>query len=262
MRAKSILLVIAILLVAGFAAMNWAEIIRPASLWIGPVIMDAPMGAILLALLGITLVLFLASTAAMRTQSLIDYRHHQKSLEAQRELADKAEASRFTDLRQHLDTNLRELRERDRLAATEGDKARLEHQREIRTQLEQINRTLSARLNELEHRLETRFERMGQGGVAPMPGTVRPGMPPVVRDTVPVQQPPVRQHEHGIEHAMARQEQREAQVRANQVQQEQLRNEDRLRDERMNERREPRSEERGNAGAGDRPAESGWRRWF
>jgi hypothetical protein len=251
MRARSIMLVVAILLVAGFAAMNWAEIIRPSSLWIGPVIMDAPLGAILLGLLAITLVLFLASTAAMRTQSLIDYRAHQKTLDAQRALADKAEASRFTDLRQHLDTHLRELRERDGIAATEMEKARMENQREIRTQLEQINRTLTARLSELEHRLESRFERMGNGaGAMPVSGS-RPAVAPVV------QTEPLKVQEH--EHAMAAQE-RESQAREAQAHQAQMRDEERMRDERVRQERDMRRDERGNPT--DRPAESGWRRWF
>jgi hypothetical protein len=157
-------LVIAILLVAGFAALNWGEMVRNAPLSFGVFVMDAPMGAILLGLLAITLVLFLAATAAMRTQSLMDYRTHQKTLEAQRELADKAEASRFVDLRQHLDTHLRAMGERDTFAAAEFDKALQANQRELRTQMDAINRTISARLNELENRLETRFERMGVGG--------------------------------------------------------------------------------------------------
>src|ERR1700712_5464120 len=106
MRTRSILLVVAILLVAGFAALNWSEIVRSAPLSFGIMVTDAPLGAILLALLAITLVLFLASTAAMRTQSLLDYRNHQKTLEAQRDLADRAEASRFVELRKHLDDHL------------------------------------------------------------------------------------------------------------------------------------------------------------
>ena len=74
--------------------------------------------------------------------------------EAQRDLADKAEASRFTDLRQHLDTHLRENRQREAIAATEFEKAMVQSQRELRTQLEQMNRTLAARLGEIDSRLE------------------------------------------------------------------------------------------------------------
>jgi hypothetical protein len=243
MRTRSILLIVAILLVAGFAALNWEEIVRPSTLWFGLFVTQAPLGLILLGLLGATLVLFLASTAAMRTQSLMDYRQHQKTLEAQRELADKAEASRFIELRQHMDTHLRELRERDGIAATEFEKSRLESQREIRTQLEQINRTLSARLNELEHRLETRFERMGNG--------MAPAVPVRGDATRPVLQEPVQAQQ--VRDAQMREE---ARLRD----EARMRDEERLRDERLNEERDIRREER--ATASDRPAESGWRRWF
>ena len=230
MRTRSIVLIVAILLVAAFAALNWGEMVRPTVLSFGLFVSEAPLGAILLGLLALTLVLFLASTAAMKTQSLMDYRAHQKTLEAQRELADKAEASRFVDLRQHMDTQLRELRERDAISASEFEKSRMESQRELRTQLEQINRTLAARLNELESRLDA---RLGGGG-APVT-TVR---------TAPTDEGPAQ--------AAAREAQMREEAR--------LRDEERLRDERLREQSDVRREER--ATAADRPAESGWRRWF
>jgi hypothetical protein len=248
MRTRTILLVLAILLVAGFAALNWAEIVKPTTLFFGPVAADAPLGLILLSLLGLTLVLFLASTAALRTQSLIDYRHHQKTLEAQRELADKAEASRFVDLRNHFDTHLRELREREAIASSEFDKAMQQNRREMQAQMEQTNRMITARLNELEHRLEGRFERMGLGR-APV------GVPPVVRNEAvpPVRNdfaPPVG------ERAVAR----DQELRDQQLRDEDRLREERLRDERIREERELRREERSTAA--DKPAESGWRKWF
>lgn len=238
MRSRFLLLAIGILLVAGFAALNWSEVTRPAPLLLGPVVMDAPLGAILLGILAIAVVLFVISSAAMRTQTLIETRNHHKTLESQRALAEKAEASRYTELRSHLDNHLREMRERDAIAASEYDKAMMQTQRELRTQMEQMNRMISARLNELEHRLETRFERMG------LPSA--PLSTPVRTETVA----PVRT-EVEREHAMAR----EAELRT-----EQQRTEERLRDERIREDRELRQEERGRAA--DKPSESGWRRWF
>ena len=228
MRARTILLVVAILLVAGFAALNWSEIVRPTPLSFGLMVTDAPIGLILLGLLGLTLVLFLASTAAMRTASLMEYRTHQKTLEAQRELADKAEASRFTDLRTHLDTHLKEMRERDAIAASEFDKAMLQSRREVQQQMDQMSRMLATRLSEMEQRLDARL-----GGRAPM------GVPPVRNEMVPP-----------LPEAA-----RDAQLR-----EQQLRDEERLRDERIREERELRHEER--ATAADKPAESGWRKWF
>ena len=50
MRSRFILMVVAILLIAGFAALNWTEIIRPTPVAFGPIVMDAPLGAILLAM--------------------------------------------------------------------------------------------------------------------------------------------------------------------------------------------------------------------
>lgn len=166
MRARLILFVVAVLLVAAFAAMNWSEIMRPAPLLFGAVVMDAPMGLILLTLLGVAALAFIVAAGAMRTQSLVESRHHHKTLEAQRALADKAEASRFTELRQHLDTQLRELRQRDAIAATEFEKAMVGSQRDLRTHLDQLQRTMSARLAELESRLDARFERMGMRPMA------------------------------------------------------------------------------------------------
>ncbi|HEX2543973.1 MAG TPA: hypothetical protein VHL79_03800 [Ramlibacter sp.] len=239
MRTRTILLVVAILLTAGFAALNWGEITRVSPLLFGPVVADAPLGAILLGLLGITLILFLASTAAMRTQSLMDYRHHVKELEAQRALADKAEASRFNELRAHLDEHLGRMGDRDTMATAEFDKAMAQNRREMQAQMEQMNRMLAARLNELEHRLETRFERMGMGG-----GRVATPVTPVVHDEV---RPSAPVHEH----AMAQQATHDANV-AREARDAQLREEERRRDERAN----------ANATTGDRPAETGWRRWF
>ncbi|MBK6007781.1 hypothetical protein JJB11_16905 [Ramlibacter ginsenosidimutans] len=224
MRTRTILLVVAILLVAGFAALNWGEVVRPTTLLFGPIAADAPLGLILLTLLALTLVLFLVSSIAMRTQSLIDYRQHHKTLEAQRELADKAEASRFVDLRQQLDTHLKEMRERDAIAASEFDKAMLQTRRELQVQMEQINRTIAARMTELENRLDGRVNRMG--------------VPPVTPNVPPMQE------------SVAAREAREAGVRE----------EERIRQDSEREQREVRREER--ATAADKPSESGWRKWF
>lgn len=238
MRSRFILLVVAILLIAGFAALNWSEVIRPAPLWFGFVVADAPLGAILLGLLALAVVIFSLSAGTLRTQALLESRHHMKELEAQRALADKAEASRFTDLRNHIDTHLREVGERDAIASTELEKARLEHQRELRAQMEQINRTLAARLTEFEHRLESRFERMGAART-PVVGTAP------VNTHVPMQ--------HEAPHPSAAHEQARAQQARELEREAQIREEERLRDERIRDGRER---------TADKPAESGWRRWF
>ena len=167
MRGRMLFLVLAILVVAGFAAQNWGEINRSSPLNFGILTTDAPLGLILLSLLGLTLLMYLVSAATMRTHSLLEARQHAKELQAQRDLADKAEASRFTDLRQQLDTHLRDSRQRDTLATTEMNKALAQHQREMRAQLDQMNHTLAGRLAELD----AHIQRLGTGAGA---GTARP----------------------------------------------------------------------------------------
>src|SRR5688500_17034431 len=62
MRARLIILVIAILAVAGFAALNWSEVMRTSPLNFGLFVTDAALGAILLSLLALGLVAFLLSS--------------------------------------------------------------------------------------------------------------------------------------------------------------------------------------------------------
>jgi hypothetical protein len=154
MRARFVILVVAILLVAGFAALNWPEFTRSTPLNFGLFQMDAALGAILLAVLGLGLLVFLVSSATMRSRMLITENRYTRDLQAQRDLADKAEASRFTELRQHLDNHFRESRQREVLASTELEKSLLQSQRELRAQLEQIHHALVSRLGDLESRID------------------------------------------------------------------------------------------------------------
>jgi uncharacterized integral membrane protein len=154
MRARLVLLIVAILLVTGFAALNWGEFTRSTPLNFGLFQMDGPLGAILLGLLGLGLLLFLVSSAALRSRMLITENRYTRDLQAQRDLADKAEASRFTELRQHLDNHFRESRQRETLASAEFEKSMLQSQRELHAQLEQLHHALVSRLGDLENRVE------------------------------------------------------------------------------------------------------------
>jgi DNA anti-recombination protein RmuC len=120
---------------------------------------DASLGLIMLGLLAVTLFVFLVSSALQESRNITEWKRHNRALEAQRDLADRAEASRFTDLRQHIDTHLRESRQREAAVATDFEKSVVQSQRELRSQLEQMNRTLLVQLGELEARLDARLGR-------------------------------------------------------------------------------------------------------
>lgn len=159
MRARLIFLVLAIVLVSGFAALNWAEFSRTSPLNFGFFVMDAPLGTIMLGLLVLGLLAFIVSSGVLRSRMMITENRYTRDLQAQRDLADKAEASRFTELRQYLDSHFRENRQRDAVVSTEFEKSMLQSQRELRGQLEQMNQTLAKRLSELEGRMEARMDR-------------------------------------------------------------------------------------------------------
>lgn len=160
MRARLLFMVLVILLVGGFAAQNWPEFLRTSPLLFGVVVEESSLGLIMLAALGLTLLVFLVSSAMQDSRLWIESSRHTRSLQAQRDLAEKAEVSRLADLRQQLDAHLKENRQREAILSTEFEKAMVQNQRELRNQLDQMNRMLEARLGEIESRMESRLERL------------------------------------------------------------------------------------------------------
>jgi uncharacterized protein YicC (UPF0701 family) len=95
---------------------------------------------------------------------LLEARRHSRELQAQRELADKAEASRFTDLRGFLETELRKLGEQV-AESRAGITGRLDQaEQDLRTAIEQSGNSLAAYIGELEDRLLRTGERLDQRG--------------------------------------------------------------------------------------------------
>jgi uncharacterized integral membrane protein len=109
MPLRTLVLLIVLVLVALFAALNWSAFIAPTTLSLGFAQVQAPLGLIMLALIGILTAVFLTYLLYLQTSVLLESRRHSKELQAQRELADQAEASRFTELRAYLDSRLNEM---------------------------------------------------------------------------------------------------------------------------------------------------------
>jgi uncharacterized integral membrane protein len=109
MQLRNVVLLVVLGLVAVFAALNWSVIIAQTTLSLGFAEVQAPLGLVLLAILGLPTTLFLLYVVYLQTSVLLETRRHARELQAQRELADQAEASRFTELRSFLDTRLTEL---------------------------------------------------------------------------------------------------------------------------------------------------------
>ena len=104
MKIKTLLLVIGIVLIAAFAVLNVDEFTRTSTLNLGVTSMQLPLGLVMLMLVVVILLIFLVTTLYMHSTNLLETRKYDKQLNAQRELADKAEASRFTELRRYLES--------------------------------------------------------------------------------------------------------------------------------------------------------------
>ena len=139
MRIRTIFLVLFIVLVAALVALNVTEFTRVSSLNLGVATVAVPLGLVMLILLAVVTVAFLGVTLYMQSSNLIETRNYARELATQRELADKAEASRFTELRHYLDAQA--AAEQRRAVAADGVLAE---------RFAQQNAALSARLDQTE----------------------------------------------------------------------------------------------------------------
>ena len=102
-------MIVVIALVAGFAAINWPAFAASTHLSLLVTSFEAPLGLLLLGLMMFVVLVFAAYMAAWQGRVLMDARRHAKELEQQRVLADRAEASRFTELSGLLRTEVTQL---------------------------------------------------------------------------------------------------------------------------------------------------------
>jgi uncharacterized protein YlxW (UPF0749 family) len=104
--------------------------------------------------------LFLIYLVYLQATALMESRQYSRELKNQRELADRAEESRFTQLRSSLETELRQLSQQvvDANAATVSRCDRLDH--DLRSAIEQSTNSLSAYIGEIEDRLEPSGARL------------------------------------------------------------------------------------------------------
>jgi hypothetical protein len=156
MRTRTIVLIVAIVLMAGFAALNMDEFTRPALLSLGFTTVQAPLGLVMLVLLAAALLLFLATTLYIQSSHLIETRQTARELHAQRELADRAEASRFTELRGYLEAQALAAQNREAAHATVLAERLAQSQQALAEKIDQSGNTLAAYIGELEDRLERR----------------------------------------------------------------------------------------------------------
>ena len=154
MYLRTLLILIVLGAVVIFAAINWNAFMAPTTLSVVVATVEAPLGLILLVVVGLLTLLFLLYVVYLQSSILVENRRNARELQAQRELADQAEASRFSQLRSFLETELGRLEEKTEESKV-GVLAKLEAlERDLRLVVEQSGNTLAAYIGEIEDRLE------------------------------------------------------------------------------------------------------------
>jgi len=151
---RAIVLFIGLILVGMFALLNWPAFTATTPLSLGFTTVQAPLGLVMLGVVAFLSVLFTVWAMTLQAGALMDFRRLARDLQAQRDLADKAEASRFTELRSFLAAELAAA-----VSAQEQTRtlllSRLDRAEEAaRASQEETSNTLSAYIGELEDRLE------------------------------------------------------------------------------------------------------------
>ena len=154
MYLRTLLILVVLGIVIVFALLNWSVFTAPTTLSIGFASFEAPLGLILLGAIAALTLLFLIYLVYLQATALMESRQYSRELKTQRELADRAEESRFTQLRSSLESDLRQLTNQ----MTESNAAmvsRLEGlDRDLRSAIEQSTNSLAAYVGEIEDRLE------------------------------------------------------------------------------------------------------------
>lgn len=143
MKFSMLVLLAVVGLLVLFSAVNWGVMSAPVelSLLVGSV--QAPLGVVMLGFAVLIMVVHFALLLFAQGNALLESRRSARELQAQRELADKAEASRFTDLQAFLRAELDALNARV-----------VSMEQELRREVDESANALAASLGEIEDRLE------------------------------------------------------------------------------------------------------------
>ena len=149
MKARTALLTVIVLLIAFLATMNWHVLLQNTPVSLGFTTVEGPLGLIMLCLTAFLGILFVAYVLGLQGSVLLETRRHNKEMLAQRELADKAEASRFTELRTVLELRHQEAQQQllNRLDALEN---------KLQSRVEESDNSTAAYLGQLEQQLRER----------------------------------------------------------------------------------------------------------
>jgi uncharacterized integral membrane protein len=154
MRLRTTVLILGVLLMGVFVVLNLAEFTRPSDLNLGFTAVQAPLGIVMLIVLAAVIVISVLVGAYVQNSYLQENHATVRELKAQRDLADRAEASRFTELRRFMEEQALVARDRESAMAQSLSDRMGQVQQSLQGKIEQSGNTLAAYIGELEDRIE------------------------------------------------------------------------------------------------------------
>lgn len=146
MSIRTILVLVVSGLLALFIVVNWETFVTPTHLSLVVTSVDAPLGLVMLGFTAVLAAVLLFYALKVQINALSEGRKQAEELRRQRELADQAEASRFTGLRTYLDQELASLRQAQQAAAER-----------LHGEIAAATNTLAACIGEVDDRLERQW---------------------------------------------------------------------------------------------------------
>jgi uncharacterized integral membrane protein len=167
MKIRTVFLLIGLIVIAVFAAINWGAFTTPTTLSLLFGVVQAPLGLVMLGLTALLTAVFLLFAVFLQTSALLDARRHERELQSMRELAEHAESSRFTKLHEFFKEETQKLAGMSKESRTEVLKRLDQIDKDVNSTIEQSSNSLAAYIGELEDKLEKMTNRSSLDTVNP-----------------------------------------------------------------------------------------------
>lgn len=155
MKVLGVIILAALFLLAVFTLANWSVLTAPTLLSFVAFDVEGPLGVILLGVTLVLVALFVIYALMLRTNMLMDSRRHHQELQAQRKLAESAEASRLSELRAEVADKFARLHE----ALGQSDARMDRMEQSLRQSMNEAANGLAALVGEMDDKIDRTLAR-------------------------------------------------------------------------------------------------------
>ena len=150
MNILGAIILVALFLLAVFTLANWSVLTATTTLSFIVFDVEGPLGVILLGAMLVLVMLFVVYALTLRTNMLMESRRNNQELQAQRKLAETAEASRLSELREQVENEFAQLR--SAIGALDGQMDRREQS--VKQSLDEAANGLAAMVGEVDDKID------------------------------------------------------------------------------------------------------------